>query len=789
MKYRQIILFLGLTFLSYSNYGQQNLLDGLVKKYQDHQVKNLQEKIFMHLDRDFYVSGETMWFKIYLVDGYNHQFEDLSKVAYVEIIDRNKNVIESTKIRLESGKGNGSIALPVDIDSDNYTVRAYTNWMKNFSADFYFHQKISIVNVFQRLTILKPSAQALDIQFFSEGGQLIDGIKSKVAYRVVNSSGKGIDFEGFLLTHNGDTITKFVPLKFGIGSFVFIPRSDEEYKVVIKETSGHITSSKFLPVNRSGYSIMVKDTLSDYIKISIHSREEAPTPFIYLIAHARQIVKVATLQNLTNNSVNFLIKKETLGEGINHLTVFNHKIQPVCERLYFIKPLLNKSLNLVSDQSRYDTRSKIKLTAGVENTLKVNASLSVYKLDSLNKESSETISDYLLLTSDLKGTIESPDYYFSDDGDVNHAIDNLMLTHGWSRFKWEDVLSAGEQEKSFVPEARGHILTGQILDINSSKPVQGISGYLSSPSKYVQLYSSFSNEKGKVLFETFNLEGSKKLIAHTGNYQNTTHLEIESPYSDKYLDLKYPILSLPENVTKSLTERSLSMQVEDIFYRGRVKTITANHDSSAFYGIASESYLLDDYTRFPIMEEVLREYVKGVRLRKKDDQFIFKVLNAPKNQIFEEEPLVLLDGVPITNINSIMEMDPLKIKSLDVVTNRYYFGKFVFSGIVSFRTYKGDLAGYQFDPGTIVIDYEGLQSKKEFFSPKYETSVEKESRLPDQRNLLYWAPDVNISSQSVPIEFYSSDQNGEYEAVLQGMSSTGQPVYKKLRFHVKSVTP
>jgi len=788
---RKIILFI-FSFIASQlcTYAQSGAQNDLVKKLSDHQKKTLQEKIFLHLDRTFYVGGETMWMKIYVLDGYEHRSLDLSKVVYVDVLDRNKQPVIQTKISIEDGRGNGSVIIPASLDSDHYTVRAYTNWMKNFSADFYFHQTISIVNVFQRLDEKNSALDSkLDIQFFPEGGNLVEGVKSKVAFRVVNSSGKGIPFTGIILNTKGDTVTTFSPLKFGIGHFTITPKLEETYQVRIKENSGNVTLVKLPPIQTSGYTMRVTDTLENKIKIHIKKGDNNNIDYkIYLIGHTRQIVNAAFTQNLIQGETTFLLNKKELGEGIVHLTVFDESKQPVCERLYFNRPTSTIPLGINSDKTVYEIRSKITLSASIKNNTKAFAdvSLSVFKNDSLQQIKPIDIQSYLWLTSELKGSIESPEYYFNNNPSVDIALDNLLLTHGWSRFSWTEVLESSAKDFHFIPEYRGHIITGKVIEAGTSKPNQRVPVYLSTPDKRIHPYMTYSGADGQVLFETNDLVGNKKLIIQTANSQSTSNIEIESPFSESISTIRIPYLKLSENLKASLTLRSISMQTEDIFYRGRVKSKPETLDSSAFYGNAPEQYNLDDYTRFPVMEEVIREYVKGVRLRKKDDQFTFKTLNAPENYLFENGPFILLDGVPVFNMNKIMAMDPLKIKSLDVVTNHYYYGQFTFDGIVSFRTYKNDLGGLQLDPDAVVIDYEGLQSKKEFFSPRYETSADKLNRKPDLRNLLIWIPDLKIGSKRKDIEFFSSDEAGIYQAIIQGISENGRPVFQTHFIEVKS---
>jgi hypothetical protein len=770
----------------------QPALQGIIKKLQEQQQTDLQEKLFVHLDRSLYATGENIWFKVYVVDGYTHQPLEVSKVAYLEVLDRNQQPVIQTKIELSQGLGSGVVTIPISVETENYTVRAYTNWMKNFSEELFFHQTISIINPFQRLEEKKtPATQSYDVQFFPEGGHLVNEVKSKVAFRVVNAAGIGIDFNGILLNQNGDTVVTFQPLKYGIGNFIFTPNANENYQVHLKTKEGSVIPSKFPTIEKKGYSIYSRDTTQNRIKITLSAMDDVnDLRTLYFIAHTRQIIKVATALTLTSGKVTFMINKSDLGEGVTHFTVFNQRIEPVCERLYFKKPEAQTSIEFNSTQQEYSLRSKVTLNIASNDHLIKSGSLAVFKIDSISKIKPADIRTYFWLLSEVRGNIESPEYYFTQDASVNEAVDNLMLTHGWSRFKWEDILHKTTKSLRFLPEYRGHLISGTIKGIATSQPLLGLPAYASTPDKKVQHHTAYSQADGLVLFETTNLYGSKKLIAQTGVFKDSASIEINSPFSDEFSKRIIPPLKLTKEMKPVLTERSLSMQSEDAYHRGRVinkKTGTA--DSTAFYGVASERYLLDDYTRFPLMEEVLREYVKGVRVRKKDNHFILKVMNTPKNQVFSNDPLVLLDGVAVFDMDKIMEMDPLKIRSIDVVTNLYHFGNFVFEGIISLKTYKHDLAGFQFAPGTVIIDYEGLQTKKEFFAPRYETTSAQQSRLPDMRNLLLWDSEITTPTKNTSIDFYTSDLTGSFQAVLQGITTEGRPVYETCTFLVKEPLP
>ncbi|MEY4930579.1 MAG: hypothetical protein RI909_1303, partial [Bacteroidota bacterium] len=461
MKRAHIALVLILIIVSFHVKAQRETLNGLVEKLQLHQQATLQEKIFVHLDRTFFVGGETMWFKVYITDGYLHQLMNMSKVVYIDMLDRNNQSVLQTKVSIENGVGNGSITIPASLDSDNYTVRAYTSWMKNFSADFFFHQAISIVNVFQRFEEKgKTYETKLDAQFFPEGGSLIEGMRSKVAFRVVDVTGKGVSFKGAVISSSGDTVLSFSPLKFGIGHFTFTPKA-ESYQAVIKEKNGKTTLVKLPKPQTTGYSMMVTDTTQNRIKVTVRGNDPQGTTLIYLVGHTRQLIKLAIAQNLINGKISFVIDKKELGDGISHLTVFSQSLQPVCERLLFNRPTDKINVLMNSDKPVYNTRDKIslQLTINNEQTQFANSSLSVFKNDVLQQLKPTDIQSYIWLTSELKGSIESPEYYFSDDVSVSEAMDNLMLTHGWSKFKWDDVFRTKGKTHLYLPEYRGHIIT------------------------------------------------------------------------------------------------------------------------------------------------------------------------------------------------------------------------------------------------------------------------------------------------------------------------------------------
>jgi hypothetical protein len=774
---------------------QQVNLDSIASRFENFNANNLQEKIFVHTDREMYLAGEIIWFKLYYTSGAANELLDLSKIAYVEVIDKNQKSVLQAKISIEKGTGNGSLYLPVSLTSGNYQFRAYTNWMKNFSPDYFFHKNISIIN-----SLLKPenfqsnkTAARYDVQFFPEGGQIIENLPGKVAYRAIDDQGKGVDFNGTLVDQNNAVLLRFKPLKFGIGSFSFIPEVGKIYRALI-ELPGE-TISREIPIAKTGYVIQLFDGQNDKLKLSVQTNGVPANQKVHLFAHTRQLTKMKVSADLDMGKAEFLIDKSMLGEGISQLTIFNGSGQAVAERLFFKKPSSKLLIKASADQQKYAPRKKVTINLDAKDEkgqfLSADASIAVYATDSLESDNGD-IFNYLWLKSDLKGNVESPAYYFKNNDIISsEALDNLMLTHGWRRFVWQDLLKNTMPSFEFLPEIDGHIINGRIVDTRSNAPAIDILTYLAVPGRKLHIYGSKSNSSGQVKFYTRDIFGPSELVVQTKFQQDSTYrIDISNPFSEKYSSSGSYDLNLSEKFKSRILNQSVSSQVQTIFAGDKLKTFyPALTDSSAFYIKSDKTYLLDNFVRFNTMEEVLREYVTEVPLMRQKDDFTILVRVKPHPNDFPRnvEPLILLDGVPVFDSGTkIIKYDPKKVRELEVVAKRYFLGPLMFNSILNFKTYKGNLPDFPLDTRATVMDYEGMQLKREFYSPLYETEAKVSERLPDFRNVLYWSPDVKIDSNGKKtISFYTSDQENKYTVVVQGISPEGKLGSSKIEILVK----
>ncbi|MCF0038911.1 hypothetical protein [Dyadobacter fanqingshengii] len=776
--------------------------DAMVKSIQQrfgiYTERALQEKMYVHLDRPLYLIGETIWFKAYNLNAASHQFLDVSKVAYLEVLDAENNVLIQTKFALADGKGNGSLLIPSTIASGNYKVRCYTNWMKNYGPEYFFESSISIVNPFVRFDPdrLAKEAEKYDVQFFPEGGYLVKGIESKVGFRAIGKDGNGVNFTGEIVNSQNESIAKFQPEKNGIGFFALKPEPGATYNAVIKDSKGQSYTFPLPKTEEQGYVMQLKDSTSSLLKITVTAAvvSDEPVP-VYLMSHTRQHNVLADKKYLKNNKAVFTLEKSQLGEGISHITIFNEKLKPLCERLYFKRP--SKQLAIEATiKNAFVTREKVNMdisaavaSAAVASASEMsNLSVAIYLTDSIVTQSQTDITSHLWLSSDLKGSVESPEYYFANvNADTDRQLDNLMLTHGWRRFKWENVFVSQAAPFEFLPEFDGHFIQGKVVNKSDGAPAKGIDTYLAALDVPARLYVSQSDQKGNVMYEVRKFNGPKEITLQTNlNVDSTYRIEIASPFVKQFATRPVAPFVFSKTWENQLLNRTINMQTANVFLPPVLTERKATlADSVAFFGVPDEKYFLDDFTRFPTMEEVLREYVRGVLVRKRQKEFHFRLVDKLlPNTFYTTDPLILLDGIPVFNTDKIMEMDPLKVKKVEVLSSRYFLGPMTFTGIVSFSTYRNDLAGYELDPKVTVMPYEGLQVQREFYSPRYDKG-NAESRIPDFRNLLHWAPNITTdASGKANLDFYTSDQTGHYQVVIQGITPSGVSGSRTLSFNV-----
>lgn len=769
------------SFVLYTN---NETLATIAQKFQAYQAKRPIEKVFLHFDKPYYAAGEDIWFKAYLVDGLKLSLDSsVSRVMYVELMDFNHTIIERHTLPIPQGVTNGDFHLSDTIPQGNYLIRAYTNYMKNVGEDFFFTKEISVFDPGAMITHAPAAAQVKpDVQFFPEGGNLIHGIESRVAFKAINPAGESIAVEGEIVD-DARTVATFITDHKGMGSFKFVPEAGKRYSAKLKRAFAGLTYS--LPeVLKTGYSIQVVDAGTS-VRVSISS-SVSPGKF-NLIGQARGEIYFAATGEVKGAPVVASISKSKFPSGIAQITVFDGEGQPQCERLVFINHSDQAKLAISSDQASYNKRGLVKLslhaTDSKGNPAEGNFSVTIFDENTVEpaSEYESTIADYLLLTSDLSGRIEDPAYYLKDKAleTVKH-LDLVMLTHGWRRFTWREILNNQDAPLAHYAE-QGIRLSGKVVKSVGQKPAANATlKVLTGKGEYIIMKA---DENGNFYTEDLAHFDSTRLAIQTENEkgkQTAMKMTID-PYNvsppSNYVLTPFK----PYGMDEFLKQAQYRAKVQDAFEREQDARWLQGVEISAtkiepfrkpaVYGKPSATVTSKDISPAAVnILQVLQARVPGVIIRGTPPN-----MNVNLRAGNDGPPLFTLDGTPV-DAEVVNSLNPADVEYVDIVrgTAAAIYGSRGINGVVAIYSKTGANASRP-TVGMERITYPGYYTAREFYVPKYD-QPSNVSNHPDIRSTLYWNPFVETDKDgNATVTFYASDVTSKFKIVVQGITYGGAP--------------
>lgn len=741
---------------------------------------DLCEKIYLHIDKAFYMPGEIVWFKAYVVDASTGKPIDVSRVVYVEVVDPRGEPALQAKVPVGASETNsGSLYIPPDISTGRYRLVAYTALMESEGPESFFTAYIDIVNPLQE-TAFAASADLPDVlQFFPESGQMLDGVGTHMGFKLLDGRGNGRAFEATVFEQDTIEVARIRGNRFGMGRFPFTPRKGVAYTVRL--TSGTASDANlqvtFPAIVDDGYLFNMQRSSGNAFQVCFLGTSQHVNKSLTLLARSHAGFRQRwTIRLDAQGQTALQVGLEELPAGVVCFTLFDPDGRPVAERLVFKPGDLQVPLRMTVGQPVVSHREQVNISVQVPEVLladSLDASAAVFKVDALQRVPNAQLGAYLHLQAEVKGHIEDIAYYFSSDADVvQDDLDLLLLTQAWRKINPPDTPK--------IPEYKSHLVSIRFSEQRSGQPIRNEMAFLSVPSTNGATYTAVTDSNGVAAFSVRKIYGTKQIIARLASSPSGAYdAEVLSPYADRHENLAVSGVLPDEYLSSDLHARSIEAQATHVYHRrerGRYQPV--DEFLLPFYGRGDVTYRLDDYTRFVLMEEVLREYVTEVSVRRNRDEYGLRVLDADNNVYFQGDPLILLDGIPLVHANEIMGYDPLKVEKIDVVTGKYYYGTGVYDGIVSLSTYGHRLDGFELDEQMKVFTYDGLQYEREFYVPPYGDGMESNARLPDFRNVLLWTPRLVFDETGVAsLQVVTSDLSGRFAVVVQGVDKEGRTVY------------
>jgi len=797
IKYLKPIVscFILAVFLSGSQLAAQTRSMGDLKSRIEDYCRNTPwEEIFVHTDRDIYAAGEEMWFSSYLIDRQSGKLSSRSCVAYFELLNPDNMPVIQKRLLITDGICPGNAHLPDTLASGTYTFRIYTNWMKNFLPENAFMKNIIIVNPlrsngFRGKTIFeKRLPSKSNIEFFPEGGNLLNGLPSKIAVKVSDEYQRGVTFEGVVRNSRGDSVASFTANRFGLGSFEMTPVSGNSYYVL---HSGVVT---YLPLPLDEGCSLTADYLEkDLVTITITekgSSYSSDRQEYSLIIQSNGNVAYSETFRIPGLTKTIILSKRGLPDGVNQITLFNEFLRPLCERLVYISHKNESDEPVMRLPGRSQRREKI--TVNVEQPdasqspfQKSGFSVSVTHLPYRVKE--EQMKDYLDFGTQY-GYLPWVDSGKDSQPGVTD-FDNFLLGAKGRWITWDRVLSETVKTTDFQMETDVQLISGIARQRGTINPAGEKNLTLSMPGKVALFYNARTDNEGRFNFMMPVDQIQRNLVIQPRTADEGVSVEIIPPYSRKMpLSVSFRD-SVSAGISEIFSDMGARYQVNRIFEASVRKDIEPDQRDSRsekrFYGKPEIELIMDDFIRLPVMQEVFFELTPGVRLRQRRESYEMRILSPFTGNYYDEPATVLIDGVVINDMSVLANLDPEIVEKIDIVKTPYITGMMTHYGIVHVITKPGKFSNLALPDYAVKLPYRVAEPVPLFVSHDYSDTARRQSRIPDFRNTVYWNPLVRPDkSGKISVEFWTPDLAGDYLVEINGITTGGIPVTLKKIFTI-----
>lgn len=653
---------------------------------------------------------------------------------------------------------------------------------------------------------LKGAIQDNDLQFFPEGGNMVAGIEGKVAFKAINTKGLGVEVKGSIVDGAGKEVAQFNSQHLGMGTFTFTPEANQSYSAKATFADGSSKTYPLPKVKTSGIDLIISPLGTDILlRIAANPLylDQHPNQGFYLLAQNDGVIYYAAKGNLSGAVFTAKIPKDKFPSGIVQFTLLADNGLPLSDRLVFVQRPDDMQINVKTDLPAYRGRQLVKMdinTSGGLNMTQGNYSIAVVDENKVpmdeNKETS--IFSSMLLSSDLAGYIEQPNYYFTKVDDQKRAdLDVLMLTQGYHRYAYQEILNNKMPPISFLPE-QGIDISGTIRRGNGL-PLQKGSILLQIPNEHINK-PAYTDQGGRFEFKDLIFKDSAKVIINARNNINSRDLRITTD-GEAYPSV-YPNVNAPDeimNLDSALSTYLKSSRLEhnSAFYLQEVvvKSAAVKKPSHADYAALTGLNMLADKevqgTQLTACAQ-LTNCLSAAGVTFEDNQLY---LTRTYNQGLKVPIAIYVGEMPV-DVNYLNTLNPREISSVEVFNN---------DGLTSINRTSGtsgvlvinmlvqkkvNLSKSQikdlFAPTNILsFTPKGYAVERHFYVPKYtgpRTSLQRE----DFRSTIYWNPEVlTDSTGKAHLEFYNGDGKGTYRVTVEGVDDNGNIGRAVYRYQVK----
>jgi hypothetical protein len=801
----------------------------------DQIIKNtspqLIEKVYLHTDRTYYYPGDYIWFKAYLIDAFNGMLTDHSENLHVELISPPEEIISGRIIKLQGGLGNGDFKLPGNLSPGRYRLRAYTNYMRNYSDLIFFNKEINIITSSagspEPGESKKGEQGSIELDFFPESGSLVDNVPSVVAFKAVDAEAKGCDVTGTVYSSSGEMVTMFRSVHLGMGSFELKPVPGLSYYAVVKDTNNTEIRSELPKSFSSGVTLSASVINDKELSVIVRTNDQTlpivkGKDLLLAVLVRKEVVKTIIIR-INSLSNNLILPADDLPDGIVMLTLMTQENLPLAERLIFIQHEHNLNVNIQPDKTVYKQRDPVSVRVSIsgdsidQQTAFLSFTAAESNFTDNIKEYRTTIASWFFLESDIRGTVEGPSYYFdtSNPGRLKD-LDLLLLTQGWRDFSWKT-----DTTEYFSPET-GFFVSGRLRKINRDKP-------LTDPKIHITIFQedNIINEtiptdsSGRFYLGNIDISGDARIVASSvdrnGNPNGLLLLD-----SMNYIPAEISGYLPASGIVKK--EDAMTF-IQEEAVREKEFLMTQEYETKES---VRKKYKLTD--TIPIAEVTITaqkpkdiqvakiESIRSIYGGEPDNEVIvtaaMESLHAPElligtpgvyvtgqagsySILFHREmafggmskikPLLVVDGIKhdLSYLNLLPVSIIDRIDVLKSIGKTAVYGLDGSNGVISVITRSGNRMTKESESvkHTVNTRFSGYDSPRNFYSPRHDPATRSYS--PDLRTTLFWKPDISLQTgKELLLNYFNADNSSEIRIIVEGITSTGIPVTSTAEYQI-----
>ena len=885
------------------------------------------EKIYIQFDKPEYTLGDTIWFKAYVFNAASHLLSSRSGLLHVDIATDSNRVVKQYLFAVTSGLSPGNLVLNTkDYKSGNYVIRAYTQWMRNFSEDGFFYKQLRIADADEkgwlvksridtsnqgrhlrsRLAVsrldqvpmtdstflaevyngkkqlykqtvhaganglldlafelpadAKPSIrleskdkskravvpvglnrpQNTDVQFMPEGGGVVAGLASRIGFKAIGEDGRGVSITGIVVDKEGKPAAELKSFYRGMGVFTLLPQPSQQYTARITLPGGTIKNYALPEAKASGIVLRVNNEFnSDSLQVELFASPDLQQSgqSWFLLGKDRGVVCYAAVFDFGKSlHISKMISKVHFPTGIAHFMVLSQSGQPLAERLVYIDQKDELQIHIEPGKAQYTSKDSIALHLMVTDhnnqpvqgvfSMAVTDDLQV-KTDSLNDEN---LLSKILITSDLKGYVETPAYYLKHDEPNWQALDDLLLTQGWVNYE--------PQSTSLHYTAETEYKVSGIVSNLFNAPVKKTEIMLFSSHPSV-LMDTITDDKGQFLFHRFPRLDTPVFVLQARNRHGKSfnvNIKVDEVFPPVF---KAPYM--PEKTPWYVnTDTTLGMRLKNIItfnkFLDSIPGVKAHHlkevkiiakkvvkGSENLNGPGNADVVLDEKDMEAAgkknLLQLLEENIKGFHYAwfktperkasslspaEHEDAYTFEtneIRHAPESNwyfVFEKPLILIMDGIQVSDEIPNFRFDDYKallenvsaedVKGIELNFNPRFSGNYLKHGIwmeepiaefkirdfafIEITTRSGHGANTTFTPGTYLYNPLALTWPKRFYKPRY--TLRDTAKNFDPRATIDWEPQIiTDASGKATVTFYAGTSPSSYTVIMEGADLNG----------------